>query len=78
MTHPKTQNDTQLEDESTRRDAAAEHGGARRHSRSDEGWTTAELLGNAALAILALVAIWGLLQALGVSVVGWIGGQLGI
>jgi hypothetical protein len=33
------------------------------------GMTTAELLGNAALGVLALVVIWGLLQALGVDVV---------
>ena len=44
----------------------------------DSGWTTAELLGNAALGILALVVIWGVLQALGVNVVEWIGGQLGV
>ena len=40
--------------------------------RRDEGLSTAELLGNAALAIAALVVIWGLLQALGVDVVNWI------
>ena len=37
---------------------------------SDEsGMTTAELLGNAALGVLALVVIWGLLQALGVDII---------
>ena len=37
---------------------------------SDEaGMTTAELLGNAALGVLALVVIWGLLQQLGVDIV---------
>ena len=41
--------------------------------RSDEGFSTAELLGNAALGIIALVAIWGVLQALGVNVVTMIG-----
>ena len=40
--------------------------------RREEGLSTAELLGNAALAIAALVVIWGLLQALGVDVVDWI------
>ena len=35
----------------------------------EAGMTTAELLGNAALGVLALVVIWGLLQALGVDVV---------
>ncbi len=35
----------------------------------ETGMTTAELLGNAALGVLALVVIWGLLQALGVDIV---------
>ena len=44
---------------------------------SDErGMTTAELLGNAALGVLALVVIWGLLQTLGVDIVNWMRGQL--
>ena len=47
-----------------------------RGSRSEAGMTTAELLGNAALGVLALVVIWGLLQALGVDIVNWIRGQL--
>ena len=42
----------------------------------DRGLNTAELMGNAALAIAALVVIWGALQALGVDVVGWIRVQL--
>ena len=42
----------------------------------DRGLNTAELMGNAALAIAALVVIWGSLQALGVDVVAWIRGQL--
>ncbi|HXV71020.1 MAG TPA: hypothetical protein VEB69_06405 [Acidimicrobiia bacterium] len=42
----------------------------------DRGLNTAELMGNAALAIAALVVIWGALQALGVDVVGWIRSQL--
>ena len=38
--------------------------------RTDErGLNTAELLGNAALAIVALIAIWAGLQALGVDVI---------
>ena len=45
--------------------------------REDErGLNTAELMGNAALAIAALVVIWAALQALGVDVVGWIRTQL--
>lgn len=42
----------------------------------DRGLNTAELMGNAALAIAALVVIWGALQALGVDVVDWIRTQL--
>jgi len=42
----------------------------------DRGLNTAELMGNAALAIAALVVIWAALQTLGVDIVGWIRGQL--
>ena len=42
----------------------------------EEGMTTAELLGNAALGVLALVVIWGLLQTLGVDVVRMIRGAV--
>jgi hypothetical protein len=44
--------------------------------RGEAGMTTAELLGNAALGIAALVAIWGVLQVLGLDVMTWIRGQL--
>jgi hypothetical protein len=44
----------------------------------ERGLNTAELLGNAALAIVALLAIWGALEALGISVVEWVGEQLGV
>jgi hypothetical protein len=38
--------------------------------RNDQrGLNTAELLGNAALAIVALIAIWAGLQALGIDVI---------
>jgi hypothetical protein len=47
-----------------------------REPRNQDGLTTAELLGNAALGVLALVAIWAALQALGVDIVEWIRGQL--
>jgi hypothetical protein len=47
-----------------------------RSHRTEAGMTTAELLGNAALGVLALVVIWGLLQSLGVDIVNWIRGQL--
>ncbi len=44
-----------------------------REVRKDErGLNTAELMGNAALAIAALVVIWGALSALGVDIVDWI------
>ena len=42
----------------------------------EAGLATAELLGNAALGVLALVAIWALMQQLGVDIVEWIRGQL--
>ncbi len=42
----------------------------------DRGLNTAELMGNAALAIAALVVIWAALQALGVDIVDWMRGQL--
>ncbi len=45
-------------------------------SESEAGMTTAELLGNAALGIAALVAIWAVMQTLGLDVVDWIRGQL--
>jgi hypothetical protein len=45
---------------------------------SEDGMTTAELLGNAALGIAALVAIWAVLQSLGLDIVNWIRGQLGV
>lgn len=48
----------------------------RRMRRGERGLSTAELLGNAALAIVALLAIWALLQTLGADIVGWIRGQL--
>ncbi len=43
---------------------------------SEAGMTTAELLGNAALGVLALVVIWAMLQQLGVDIVNWISDEL--
>ena len=43
---------------------------------SEAGLATAELLGNAALGIAALVAIWGVLQTVGIDVMHWIRAQL--
>jgi len=45
-------------------------------SESERGMATAELLGNAALGIAALVAIWAVLQAVGLDVMEWIRAQL--
>lgn len=47
-----------------------------RMHRDESGLSTAELLGNAALAIVALLVIWGALEALGVDIVEWIGQQV--
>jgi hypothetical protein len=47
-----------------------------RKADPEAGMTTAELLGNAALGIAALVAIWAVMQTLGLDVVDWIRGQL--
>lgn len=44
--------------------------------RDEGGLSTAELLGNAALAIAALVVIWAVLQQLGIDIVGWIRAQV--
>jgi hypothetical protein len=53
-------------------------GRLRSTASAEDGMTTAELLGNAALGIAALVAIWAVLQALGLDIVNWIRGQLGV
>lgn len=47
-----------------------------RVKEDERGLSTAELLGNAALAIAALVVIWAALEALGLEVVEWIRGQI--
>jgi hypothetical protein len=47
-----------------------------RAPHDEAGLTTAELLGNAALGVLALVAIWGALRVLGLDIVDWIRGEL--
>jgi hypothetical protein len=49
---------------------------ASRRVSDERGMTTAELLGNAALGIAALVAIWAVLQTLGLDIIDWIRGQL--
>ncbi len=46
-------------------------------TRADErGMTTAELLGNAALGVFALIVIWAGLRQLGLDVVDWIQSDL--
>jgi hypothetical protein len=47
-----------------------------RFMHDERGLSTAELLGNAALAIAALVVIWAALETLGVDVVNWIRSQI--
>lgn len=42
----------------------------------EDGFSTAELVGNAALGIVALVAIWVALQALGLDIVEWMRTEL--
>jgi hypothetical protein len=43
-----------------------------RREMDESGMATAELLGNAALGVAALVAIWVGLQALGMDIIDWI------
>jgi hypothetical protein len=47
-----------------------------RFTRTESGFATAELLGNAALGVAALVLIWAAMQALGLDIVTWIRGQV--
>ena len=47
-----------------------------RFTRGEDGLATAELLGNAALGVAALVVIWAALQALGLDIVDWIRAQV--
>lgn len=52
-------------------------GGATRWN-SEDGFSTAELLANAALGVGALVVIWAAMNALGADVVAWIRSQLNL
>jgi hypothetical protein len=47
-----------------------------RRMQTEAGLATAELLGNAALGVAALVVIWAALQALGLDIVDWIRAQV--
>jgi len=42
----------------------------------ERGFSTAEGLAGAALAVIALVAIWGALKALGMDIVDWMRSQI--
>ncbi len=42
----------------------------------ERGLNTAEMLGNAALAIVALIAIWAALKQAGLDVVAWISREI--
>jgi hypothetical protein len=44
----------------------------------DAGFTTAELLANAALAVVVLVAIWGLFREFGIEFIAWMRTRLGM
>ena len=57
-------------------DPGVDHEAAIEDRPSECGMATAELLGNAALGIAALVAIWAVLQAVGLDVMEWIRAQL--
>ncbi|HEX9855616.1 MAG TPA: hypothetical protein VGC47_09895 [Acidimicrobiia bacterium] len=45
---------------------------------SESGFQTAEAIGIAAVGLLVLVAIWGVLEVLGVDVVNWIRDTFGV
>ena len=55
---------------------AVPDGSAHTERSSERGMATAELLGNAALGIAALIAIWAVLQTVGLDVMDWIRAQL--
>ncbi len=42
----------------------------------ERGVNTTEMMSNAALAVAALVVIWGTLSALGIDIVAWVQGSL--
>jgi len=47
-----------------------------RPGAGERGFSTAEGLAGAALAVIALVAIWGALKALGMDIVDWMRAQI--
>jgi hypothetical protein len=51
-------------------------GTARRRTRSEAGFSTAEGLAGAALAVVALIAIWAAMRAFGVNIIHWMQDQI--
>ena len=51
-------------------------GAARRPARSEAGFSTAEGLAGAALAVVALIAIWAAMRAFGVNLIHWMQDQI--
>ena len=49
---------------------------ARRPARSEAGFSTAEGLAGAALAVVALIAIWAAMRAFGVNIIHWMQDQI--
>jgi hypothetical protein len=44
----------------------------------DHGFTTAELLANAALAVVVLAVIWGLFREFGTELIDWMRSRIGM
>ena len=51
-------------------------GAARPRARSEAGFSTAEGLAGAALAVVALIAIWAAMRAFGVNIIHWMQDQI--
>ena len=51
-------------------------GAGRREGRSEAGFSTAEGLAGAALAVVALIAIWAAMRAFGVNIIHWMQDQI--
>jgi hypothetical protein len=47
-----------------------------RHARAEAGFSTAEGLAGAALAVVALIAIWAAMRAFGLDIVRWMQDQI--
>jgi hypothetical protein len=51
-------------------------GAARPRARTEAGFSTAEGLAGAALAVVALIAIWAAMRAFGVNIIHWMQDQI--